>query len=69
MVYLSPPPVMNISEDNQLSGSVIGAAIDVHRQLGPNLDEIGDEEQKNGWRFSEIIGGIVTGVPFTMRCH
>ena len=35
---------MNISEDNQLSGSVIGAAIDVHRQLGPNLDEIGDEE-------------------------
>ena len=35
---------MNISQDNQLTGAVIGAAIEVHRQLGPTLDEIAYEE-------------------------
>lgn len=35
---------MNVSEDNQLSGMVIGAAIDVHRQLGPELNEVAYEE-------------------------
>ena len=35
---------MNISQDNQLTGAVIGAAIEVHRQLGPALDEIAYEE-------------------------
>lgn len=35
---------MNIDTDNQLTGAVIGAAIDVHRQLGPQLDEIAYEE-------------------------
>jgi GxxExxY protein len=28
---------MNIDRDNQLSGAVIGAAIAVHRELGPGL--------------------------------
>ena len=35
---------MNLSADNQLTGAVIGAAIDVHRQLGPELDEAAYEE-------------------------
>lgn len=35
---------MNISDDHQFTGSVIGAAIAVHRQLGPGLDEIDYEE-------------------------
>jgi GxxExxY protein len=35
---------MNISQDNQLTGAVIGAAIEVHRQLGPALDEVAYEE-------------------------
>lgn len=35
---------MNIDSDNQLTGAVIGAAIDVHRQLGPGLDELAYEE-------------------------
>lgn len=35
---------MNASADNQLTGAVIGAAIDVHRQLGPGLEEEGYEE-------------------------
>lgn len=30
---------MNIDQDNQLTGAVIGAAIAVHRQLGPGVDE------------------------------
>ena len=30
--------------DNQLTGAVIGAAIDVHRELGPGVDEIAYEE-------------------------
>ena len=30
---------MNIDQDNQLTGAVIGAAIGVHRQLGPGVDE------------------------------
>lgn len=35
---------MNISQDNQLTGAVIGAAIEVHRELGPALDEVAYEE-------------------------
>jgi GxxExxY protein len=35
---------MNTHLDNQLSGAVIGAAIDVHRQLGPDLHEVAYEE-------------------------
>jgi GxxExxY protein len=35
---------MNVSEDNQLTGMIIGAAIDVHRQLGPDLNELVYEE-------------------------
>ena len=30
---------MNINEDNQLTGAVIGAAIAVHRALGPGVEE------------------------------
>jgi GxxExxY protein len=30
---------MNVDQDNQLTGAVIGAAIAVHRQLGPGVDE------------------------------
>ena len=29
---------MNVDQDNQLTGAVIGAAIAVHRQLGPGVD-------------------------------
>lgn len=35
---------MNIDTDNELTGAVIGAAIDVHRQLGPQLEEDAYEE-------------------------
>jgi GxxExxY protein len=35
---------MNVSQDNQLSKVIIGTAIDVHRQLGPDLDEVAYEE-------------------------
>ncbi len=35
---------MNIDKDNQLTKLAIGAAIAVHRQLGPGLDEIAYEE-------------------------
>jgi GxxExxY protein len=35
---------MNLSKDNELTGVVIGAAIAVHRQLGPELKEIAYEE-------------------------
>ena len=35
---------MNISLDNQLTGMVIGAAIHVHGQLGPGVDELAYEE-------------------------
>lgn len=35
---------MNVSADHQLTGAIIGAAIDVHRQLGPDLDEVAYEE-------------------------
>ena len=35
---------MNINQDNHLTGAVIGAAIEVHRQLGPAIEEIAYEE-------------------------
>lgn len=35
---------MNIDKDNELTGTVIGAAISVHRALGPGLDEVIYEE-------------------------
>ena len=35
---------MNVDEDNELTGVVIGAAIAVHRQLGPELKEVAYEE-------------------------
>jgi GxxExxY protein len=35
---------MNIDSDNQLTGQVIGCAIEVHRELGPGLDELAYEE-------------------------
>jgi GxxExxY protein len=35
---------MSISTDNRLTGDVIGAAIEVHRQIGPELDEVAYEE-------------------------
>jgi GxxExxY protein len=35
---------MNVDEDNQLTGAVIGAAIAVHRALGPGVDEAAYEE-------------------------
>lgn len=35
---------MNTHFDNQLTGVVIGAAIEVHRQLGPDLNEAAYEE-------------------------
>lgn len=35
---------MNLDQDNQLTGAVIGAAIAVHRELGPGLDEAAYEE-------------------------
>lgn len=34
---------MNVDQDNQLTGSIIGAAIAVHRALGPGLDEVAYE--------------------------
>ncbi|MHC1767700.1 MAG: GxxExxY protein [Verrucomicrobiia bacterium] len=35
---------MNVDQDNELTGAVIGAAIAVHRALGPGVDEAADEE-------------------------
>jgi GxxExxY protein len=35
---------MNVDHDNELTGLVIGAAIDVHRELGPANDEAAYEE-------------------------
>ena len=35
---------MNVDRDNQLTGTVIGAAITVHRALGPGVDEPAYEE-------------------------
>jgi GxxExxY protein len=35
---------MNIDTDNQLTGRIIGCAIDVHRELGPGLEEAAYEE-------------------------
>lgn len=35
---------MNVDEDTQLTGHVIGAAIAVHRKLGPGLDEAAYEQ-------------------------
>ncbi|MCY2983762.1 MAG: GxxExxY protein [Planctomycetota bacterium] len=36
--------MMDISEDSELTGAVIGAAIAIHRQLGPGLREVAYEE-------------------------
>ena len=35
---------MNVDRDSQLTGTVIGAAITVHRALGPGVDEPAYEE-------------------------
>jgi GxxExxY protein len=35
---------MNVDQDNQLTRTVIGAAITVHRLLGPGVDELAYEE-------------------------
>ncbi len=39
---------MNVDQDNQLTGAVIGAAIAVHRQLGPGVDEAAYEAALSG---------------------
>ena len=35
---------MNVDQDNELTGTIIGAAIAVHRALGPGVDEPAYEE-------------------------
>lgn len=47
---------MNIDQDSELTGSVIGAAIAVHRELGPGLDEMIYEQA-----LSSKLNGL--GVP------
>jgi GxxExxY protein len=47
---------MNVDNDNELTGRVIGAAIDVHRELGPGNDEAAYEEALS-LRLSQL--GIV----------
>lgn len=39
---------MDINEDSELTGAVIGAAIAIHRQLGPGLREA---RMKRRYRF------------------
>lgn len=36
--------IINIDQDNELTGRVIGAGISVHRGLGPGVDEVAYEE-------------------------
>ncbi|MGP1664916.1 MAG: GxxExxY protein [Rhodanobacter sp.] len=45
---------MNVDDDNQLTGTVIGAAITVHRALGPGLDEAAYESALS--RKLSVIG-------------
>ena len=47
---------MNIDEDHQLTGAVIGAAIAVHRALGPGVDEAAYEAA-----LSQKLGAL--GIP------
>lgn len=46
---------MNVDQDNQLTGAVIGAAIAVHRQLGPGVDEAAYEAALSARLTSEGI--------------
>ena len=57
---------MNSRFDSQLTGAVIGVAIEVHRQLGPSLEEPAYEEALSyGLTAKSITNRTQVGLPLT----
>ena len=64
---LKHPELFATTLTEKLLTFALGRGMEPHD--APAVRAIVRRAEKNGWRFSEIIGGIVTSVPFTMRSH
>ncbi|MEO6741209.1 MAG: DUF1585 domain-containing protein, partial [Chthoniobacteraceae bacterium] len=64
---LKHPELFATTLTEKLLTYALGRGMEPHD--APAVRAIVRRAEKNGWRFSEIIGGIVTSVPFTMRSH
>ncbi len=64
---LARPELFVTALTEKLLTYALGRGVEPHD--APAVRKIVRRAKEHGWRFSEIVSGIVTSVPFTMRSH